>query len=59
MDNIWAFCEVYNAARKIKEKRDAYREKALNNEWTSLDDLPEKVKWEALVDILRGHVEVN
>ena len=56
---IWAFREVYNTARKIKEKQDAYCEKALNNEWTSLGDFPEELKWEALVDILRGRVKVN
>ena len=59
MDNIWAFREVYDTARKIKEKQDAYCEKALNNEWTSLGDFPEELKWEALVDILRGRVKVN
>lgn len=58
MDNIWAFREVYDTARQIKEKQDAYCERALNNEWSGLGEYPEELKWEALVDVLRGRVKV-
>ena len=59
MDNIWAFREVYDTARKIKEKQDAYCLGALNKGWNSFGNFPEEPKWEALVDILRGRVKVN
>ncbi|KAI5114873.1 hypothetical protein M0805_008172, partial [Coniferiporia weirii] len=59
MDNIWAFREVYDKARQIKEKQDAYCEKALDGEWAGLGAFPEELQWEALVDVLRGRVKVQ
>ena len=56
---ICAFREVYNTARKIKEKQDAYCLEALDEGWNSFGDFPEEPEWEALVDILRGRVKVN
>ncbi|THH04772.1 hypothetical protein EW145_g5277 [Phellinidium pouzarii] len=59
MDNIWAFREVYDKARQIKEKQDAFCEKALDGEWSGLGAFPEELQWEALVDVLRGRVKVQ
>ncbi|KAI5114720.1 hypothetical protein M0805_001359, partial [Coniferiporia weirii] len=59
MDNIWAFREVYDKARQIKEKQDSYCEKALASEWTGLGSFPDDLQWEALVDVLRGRVKVQ
>ncbi|KAJ6625571.1 hypothetical protein B0H10DRAFT_2001975 [Mycena sp. CBHHK59/15] len=59
MDTQWAFREGYNTARKIKEKQDAYCEKALAGHWNDLGDFPEDLQWEALVDVLRGRVKVH
>ncbi|KAI5118175.1 hypothetical protein M0805_008416 [Coniferiporia weirii] len=59
MDNIWAFREVYDKACQIKEKQDAYCEKALDGDWAGLGAFPEELQWEALVDVLRGRVKVQ
>ncbi|KAJ7253708.1 carbohydrate esterase family 9 protein [Mycena haematopus] len=59
MDTQWAFREGYNTARKIKEKQDAYCDKALAGQWRGLGDFPEDLQWEALVDVLRGRVKVQ
>ena len=59
MGNIWAFREVCDTSQKILEKQDAYSETVLNNKWNGLGDFPKELKWEALVDILRGRVKVN
>ncbi|KAG9316550.1 carbohydrate esterase family 9 protein [Chiua virens] len=59
MDNIWAWREAYDTARKIKERQDAYCEKALVGEWNGLGEFPEDLQWEALVDVLRGRVKVH
>ncbi|KAH8116643.1 composite domain of metallo-dependent hydrolase [Phellopilus nigrolimitatus] len=59
MDNIWAFREVYDKARQIKEKQDAYCSKVLSDEWAGLGAFPEELQWEALVDVLRGRVKVQ
>jgi hypothetical protein len=75
MDTTWAFREAsvdsvpqgtyfnssfsYSQASKIKKEQDAYCDKALANEWADLGEFPEELKWEALVDVLRGHVKVH
>ncbi|KAH8116645.1 composite domain of metallo-dependent hydrolase [Phellopilus nigrolimitatus] len=59
MDNLWTFREVYDKARQIKEKQDAYCAKALNNERAELGAFPEELQWEALIDVLRGRVKVQ
>ncbi|KAJ7636949.1 carbohydrate esterase family 9 protein [Roridomyces roridus] len=59
MDTQWAFRQAYNTARILKEKQDAYCEKALAGQWTGLGDFPEDLQWEALVDVLRGRVKVH
>ncbi|KAH8116655.1 composite domain of metallo-dependent hydrolase [Phellopilus nigrolimitatus] len=59
VDNLWTFREVYDKARQIKEKQDAYCAKALNAEWAELGAFPEELQWEAPVDVLRGRVKVQ
>lgn len=59
MDSIWAFREAYNEARKIKNAQDEYCEKAEDGKWKGLGKWPEDLKWEALVDVLRGRVKVR
>ena len=49
----------YDEARKIKESQDSYCEKALNGKWEGLGDFPEELKWEQLVEVLRGRVKVQ
>lgn len=49
----------YDKARQVKEKQDQYCAKALAGEWKGLGDFPEELKWEALVDVLRGRVKVH
>ncbi|KJA29058.1 hypothetical protein HYPSUDRAFT_211640 [Hypholoma sublateritium FD-334 SS-4] len=59
MDTFWDFRQGYNTAKKIKEEQDAYCARALNEDWEDLGDFPQDLKWEALVDVLRGRVKVN
>ncbi|KAK0188101.1 carbohydrate esterase family 9 protein [Armillaria mellea] len=59
MDTTWAFREAYNTASQIKRKQDAYCSKAMSGQWQGLGEYPEDLKWEALVDVIRGHVKVN
>ena len=59
MDNIWAFRDIYDKARQIKEKQDTYCEKVEDDQWIGLGDFPEELQYEALVDVLRGRVKVN
>ncbi|KAJ7089249.1 carbohydrate esterase family 9 protein [Mycena belliarum] len=59
MDTQWSFRKAYNTARILKEKQDAYCEKALTGRWPGLGDFPEDLQWEALVDVLRGRVKVQ
>lgn len=59
MDNIWAFREIYDKARKIKEEQDLFCEKTENGHWAGLGEFPEELQYEALVDVLRGRVKVN
>jgi hypothetical protein len=59
MDSAWAFREAYNEARKIKDAQDTYCAKAERGLWQGLGAWPEDLKWEALVDVLRGRVKVG
>lgn len=59
MDNVWALREVYDKAWQMKQKQDEYCEKALANDWEGLGAFPEELRWEALVDVLRGRVKVK
>lgn len=49
----------YNTAKKIKEEQDAYCVRVRNEDWEDLGDFPQDLKWEALVDVLRGRVKVR
>jgi imidazolonepropionase-like amidohydrolase len=59
MDTIWAFRNAYNKAKHIKDKQDAYCSKVLSGQWNALEEFPEDLQWEALVDVLRGKVKVH
>jgi hypothetical protein len=75
MDTYWAFREAqvffcnsiyaidclgrYNKARKLKLSQDEYCSKAENGQWDSIDNFPEDLQWEALVDVLRSRVKVH
>ena len=60
MDSAWAMRSAYDEARKLKESQDAYCDKANAGLWESLDGpFPEDLKWEMLVDVLRGRVKVR
>ncbi|KAF8584419.1 carbohydrate esterase family 9 protein [Ramaria rubella] len=58
MDSAWAFREAYNEARKIRDAQDAYCAKAEHGKWKDIGAWPEELKWEALVDVLRGRVKL-
>lgn len=59
MDNIWAFREIYDKARQIKEQQDAFCVRAIDDDWEGLGVFPEELQYEALVDVLRGRVKVQ
>ncbi|KAF9782828.1 carbohydrate esterase family 9 protein [Thelephora terrestris] len=59
MDTVWADREAYNEARKVKEAQDAYCDNALAGRWEGLGNFPEELKWEQLVEVLRGRVKVQ
>ncbi|TFK25671.1 amidohydrolase [Coprinopsis marcescibilis] len=66
MDTMWAFREAYNKAQKIKQRQDEFCSRALSKKsWKHASDLedlgefPDPLRWEALVDVLRGRVKVN
>ncbi len=49
----------YDKARQIKERQDAFCSAAVAGKWAGLDEFPEDLQWEALVDVLRGRVRVR
>lgn len=56
---LLTYCHRYNEARKIREAQDAYCEKAVAGRWEGLGEFPEELKWEQLVEVLRGRVKVQ
>ncbi|EJD36586.1 composite domain of metallo-dependent hydrolase [Auricularia subglabra TFB-10046 SS5] len=60
-DSAWAFRRAYDEARKIRDAQDAYCAKAAAGRWDDIAGqlFPEELKWEALVDVLRGRVKIN
>lgn len=59
MDTMWAFREAYNEARKVMNSQNEYCAKAEAGLWEGLAaEVPNDIKWEALVDVLRGKVKV-
>ncbi|EGO25467.1 hypothetical protein SERLADRAFT_437208 [Serpula lacrymans var. lacrymans S7.9] len=59
MDNLWSMREAYDKARTIKEEQDAYCSAVLNGQHQGLGKFPDDLKWEMLVDVLRGRVKVQ
>jgi hypothetical protein len=61
MDTAWEFRNAYNEAKKVKDAQDAFCAKAETGLWKEIDveKFPEDLKWEALVDVLRGRVKVS
>ena len=60
MDTMWSFRSAYAQAAKVKAAQDLYCEKAEAGLWDTLDPaFPEDLRWEMLVDVLRGKVKVN
>ncbi|PPQ64627.1 hypothetical protein CVT24_008364 [Panaeolus cyanescens] len=61
MDSIWSFRQAYNEATRIKLSQDDYCEKVENGLWEELgsDPFPENLRWEMLIDVLRGKVKIS
>ena len=59
MDNIWAFRDIYNKAKQIKEEQDEFCARVSSNDFEGLGPFPEELQYEAIVDILRGRVKVQ
>ncbi|KAF8969443.1 carbohydrate esterase family 9 protein [Flammula alnicola] len=60
MDTMWSFRVAYTEAMKIKLSQDDYCAKAEEGLWDSLSGpFPEDVRWEMLVDVLRGKVKIS
>jgi len=60
MDSIWSLRTAYTEAMKIKLAQDEYCANAENGLWNSLAaPFPDDLKWEMLVDVLRGKVKVS
>ncbi|KAH8822344.1 carbohydrate esterase family 9 protein [Flagelloscypha sp. PMI_526] len=59
MDTTWAFRQSYTEAQKLLHEQDDYCTRVEANEWEGLGRFPEDLKWEALVDVLRGRTKVN
>ncbi|KAK7472814.1 hypothetical protein VKT23_000921 [Stygiomarasmius scandens] len=57
MDTIWAFRDAYNKANQLKKKQDEFCAKLETGQ--VIDDFPDDLQWESLVDVLRGRVKVN
>ena len=59
MDSAWSFRAAYDKARQIKAAQESFCQKAEADLWGSIDgEFPDDLKWEMLVDVLRGKVKV-
>jgi len=59
MDNVWALRVAYTEAVKLVEAQNAFCAKAENGLWNLIDTpFPQDIKWESLVDVIRGRVKV-
>lgn len=59
MDTMWSFRSAYAEALKVKMAQDEFCEKAENGLWDALaGPMPQDLRWEMLVDVLRGKVKV-
>ncbi|KAI0658489.1 composite domain of metallo-dependent hydrolase [Cubamyces menziesii] len=61
MDTVWALRSAYAEARKVRDAQDAFCMRAEAGLWNEIADesYPEDLRWEALVDVLRGRVKVT
>ncbi|CAK5276446.1 unnamed protein product [Mycena citricolor] len=59
MDSAWEFRHAYEEARKVRDAQDAFCAKAERGEWDGRAQFPQSLKWEALVDVLRGKVKLS
>ncbi|KAH9855025.1 composite domain of metallo-dependent hydrolase [Lenzites betulinus] len=61
MDNMWALRSAYAEARKMRDSQDAFCARAKAGLWNEIEgqSYPEDLRWEALVDVLRGRVKVS
>jgi len=50
---------AYTEASKLRDAQDAFCLKAASGQWAGLGEFPDDLRWEALVDVLRGRVKVN
>jgi len=55
------FRSAYDEARKLKHAQDEYCRLAESGEWAALGSkpFPDDLRWETLVDVLRGRVKVS
>ncbi|KAJ6539527.1 carbohydrate esterase family 9 protein [Mycena capillaripes] len=58
-DAIWALRSAYAEARDVLAAQDAYCSKVEAGLWDSLGPFPENLRFEMLVDVLRGKVKVT
>ncbi|PPQ65953.1 hypothetical protein CVT26_010715 [Gymnopilus dilepis] len=60
MDNTWVVRSAYAEAMQVKQSQDEYCAKANAGLWGELEGVfPEDVRWEMLVEVLRGKVKVT
>ncbi|KAI0638507.1 composite domain of metallo-dependent hydrolase [Trametes polyzona] len=61
MDNMWALRSAYTEARRVRDAQDAFCARAEAGLWNEIEgqSFPEDLRWEALVDVLRGRVKVS
>ncbi|EIW61570.1 composite domain of metallo-dependent hydrolase [Trametes versicolor FP-101664 SS1] len=61
MDTMWSFRSAYAEARKVRDAQDAFCARAEAGLWNEIQgqSYPEDLRWEALVDVLRGRVKVS
>ncbi|KDR83960.1 hypothetical protein GALMADRAFT_236481 [Galerina marginata CBS 339.88] len=60
MDTMWALRSAYTEATKIKVSQDEYCANAEAGLWEGLSGpFPEDLRWEMLVDVLRGRVKIS
>jgi imidazolonepropionase-like amidohydrolase len=58
MDTVWAQRKIYDEARILRDKQDAYCERIASREVVA-EPFPDDLRLEALVDVLRGRVKVQ
>ncbi|KAF8914186.1 carbohydrate esterase family 9 protein [Gymnopilus junonius] len=60
MDNMWALRSAYSEAMQVKQAQDEYCAKVKAGLWNEAGGpFPENLRWEMLVDVLRGKVKVS